>query len=244
MTPSGFANRVVELFEKRESVFENKVNVEDWVPQEFNDLEKSCFLFYVTQLDYAIKSQLLYEGAIKLIKINPEFFLPKTILDLTDEELTDFLKTYLRPRYINEAVFRYKANSQKLMDLYNGNPKEIFNDEDATKVLKKILDFRGFGPKTGNLFFRSMVTTFEINYSNIDKILQPVDMHDVRIAKYMGYVDSDEMTEKNVKRVKELWNKACLTANVNWLTFDKALWLLGSVGQPKNKEDILKLLLL
>lgn len=244
MIPSEFANRVVELFEKREGVFENKENVEDWVPQEFNDLEKSCFLFYLTQIDYAIKSQLLYEGALKLIKVNPKIFVPNTILALPDEELTDLLKTYLRPRYINEAVSRYIINSQKLIDLYNGNPQEMFKGDDAQKVLKGILDFRGFGPKTGNLFFRSMVTTFGINYPNINKILQPVDIHDVRIAKYMGYVESDEMIEKNIQRVKELWNKACLDAKVNWLIFDKALWLLGSVGQPKNKGDILKLLLM
>jgi endonuclease III len=195
-------------------------------------------------LDYAIKSQLLYEGALKLIVVNPKFFLPTTILGLSDEELTKFLATYLRPRYINEAVFRYKANSQKLKDQYGGDPQRIFNDSDATKVLKRIWEFRGFGPKTGNLFFRSMVTTFNNRYSNIDSVLPPVDMHDVRIANKMGYVASDDMSEKNVQRVKELWNKACLDAGVNWLIFDKALWLLGSVGRPESKEDIERLLML
>jgi endonuclease III len=244
MKAEEFARRVVELFEKRQSVFQNKVNVEDWVPGTFNSLGKACFLFYVTQLDYAIKSQLLYEGALKLIAINPKFFLPSTILGLTEAELTEYLATYIRPRYINEAVFRYKANSQKLNDQYGGDPQRIFNDNDATKVLKRIWEFRGFGPKTGNLFFRSMVTTFGIMYSNIDKVLPPVDMHDVRIAKLLGYVTNDDMSERNVQRVKELWNKACLDAGVNWLTFDKALWLLGSVGRPETKEDIDRLLLL
>lgn len=75
-----------------------------------------------------------------------------------------------------------------------------------------------------------MVTTYDIKYDNIDKVLPPVDMHDVRIAKRMGYVASDDMCEKNVQLVKELWNKA--------------LWLLGSVGCPTNKNDINRLLLL
>ncbi len=107
-----------------------------------------------------------------------------------------------------------------------------------------IWEFRGFGPKTGSLFFRSMVTTFNLDLENLDKVLQPVDMHDVRIAYLMGFVSGNEMTDANIRLVKELWNKACIDANVNWLTFDKALWLLGAIGKPESKEDILKLLLL
>lgn len=241
MNPTDFVSRVVELFEKRLGVFENKYNVEDWVPGDFNDLEKSCFMFYVTQLDYAIKSQLLYEGALKLIKIKPNFFLPNTILNLDENILTNYLATYLRPRYINEAVYRYRTNTQKLTEQYKGDPRIIFNDVDATKVLKRIWEFRGFGPKTGNLFFRSMVSTFNIKYDNIDSVLPPVDIHDVRIAYLMGYVESADMSDKNIQHVKELWNKACINANVSWITFDKALWLLGSIGHPQSKEDILKL---
>ena len=244
MKPKEFARRVIDLFEKREGVFQNKINVEDWVPQNFDDLGKSSFLFFVTQLDYAIKSVLLYEGALRLVAVNPKFFLSQTILRLSDNELTKHLLTHLRPRYINEAVFRYKTNSRKLQDQYGGNPLNIFSEQDATRILNRIWEFRGFGPKTGNLFFRSMVTTFNLDLQNIDKVLPPVDIHDVRIAKYMGYVQSDEMTERNIRLVKELWNRACIDAEINWLTFDKALWLLGSVGKPENKEDILKLLML
>ena len=244
MKPKEFARRVIDLFEKREGVFQNKINVEDWVPQNFDDLGKSSFLFFVTQLDYAIKSVLLYEGALRLVAVSPKFFLSQTILRLSDNELTKHLLTHLRPRYINEAVFRYKTNSRRLQDQYGENPLNIFSEQDATRILNRIWEFRGFGPKTGNLFFRSMVTTFNLDLQNIDKVLPPVDIHDVRIAKYMGYVQSDEMTERNIRLVKELWNRACIDAEINWLTFDKALWLLGSVGKPENKEDILKLLML
>src|SRR3989344_2941682 len=198
MKPKEFARRVIDLFEKREGVFQNKINVEDWVPQNFDDLGKSSFLFFVTQLDYAIKSVLLYEGALRLVAVNPKFFLSQTILRLSDNELTKHLLTHLRPRYINEAVFRYKTNSRKLQDQYGGNPPNIFSEQDATRILNRIWEFRGFGPKTGNLFFRSMVTTFNLDLQNIDKVLPPVDIHDVRIAKYMGYVQSDEMTERNI----------------------------------------------
>ena len=67
-------------------------------------------------------------------------------------------------------------------------------------------------------------------------------MWDVRIAKFMGFVESDQMTERNIRLVKEMWSNACKEAHVNWLIFDKALWLLGSIGKPNSKEDILCLL--
>ncbi len=242
MKPNEFVETVVDLFEKRTSVFANKVNVEDWVPQDLDPKGKASFLFFLTQLDYAIKSSLLYQGALNLYDVNAKFFMAETIYELSDKELADLLSKYLRPRYINEAVYRYKVNSCKMLDKYEGDPRNIFRHGSAPEVLKKVWEFRGFGPKTGNLFFRSMVTTFNFNLLDIETVFQPVDIHDVRIAKLMDFVDSDEMSSKNIQTVKKLWNSACLEANVNWLVFDKALWLLGSVGKPSSKDDILSLI--
>jgi len=103
-------------------------------------------------------------------------------------------------------------------------------------------DFRGFGPKIGNFFVRTMINTFGYKYKDIDTILPPVDVHDVKIAYLLGYTDSDQMSEKNINTVKKLWNEACIKSGESWLIFDKALWLLGSEGNPRSKEDILNLI--
>ena len=63
MRSSEFAKRVVELMERREGIFANRLNVEDWVPTDLDAKGKANYLFFLTQLDYAIKSTLLYEGA-------------------------------------------------------------------------------------------------------------------------------------------------------------------------------------
>lgn len=102
-------------------------------------------------------------------------------------------------------------------------------------------DFRGFGPKIGNFFVRSMINTFNYKYLDIQDILPPVDVHDVRIAYLMGYTDSNKMTQKNIRKVKEIWSVGCKKGKVSWLVFDKALWLLGSEGKPKTKQDVLNL---
>ena len=240
MSPKEFAKKVVNQMTNRQGVFANRLNVEDWVPEHLNHRDKALFLFYLTQLDYATKSTRLYEGARKLLKKQHQFFCPEHILIIYNYELKEAMTDYLKPRYINEAMRRYRENSQKLVKEYKSDPHYIFEAGDAVESLKRIWEFRGFGPKTGNLFFRSMVVTFNLDLKNIDKVLPPVDIHDVRIAKLMGFIDSDEMTDRNIKTVKNLWSKACKDADVNWMVFDKALWLLGSIAKPKSKEDLLQ----
>ena len=243
LTPSDFVIKVTEKFLAREGVFSEFRNVEDYVPEEAYQLSQSRFLFYVVQLDYAMRGRVLYEGARDLFDRNPRFFTPQHILNLDDTELMNILKTSMKPRYPNEAVVRYKQNSRKLKDKYEEDPMLIFTkSSSASQTLNRIYEFRGMGPKIGNLFFRSMTSFFELKYDDLDTVLPPVDIHDVRVAYLLGFVEGKDMTDKNIQEVKVLWNRACRAAGINWITFDRALWLLGSEGKPKTKEDILDLI--
>jgi len=240
LTPPEFVRRVTDRFLAREGIFSESRNVEDYVPKETDQLSQSLFLFYVVQLDYAVRGRILYEGARNLFDENPKFFTPQYILNLDNKELMNILRSSLRPRYPNEAVIRYKQNSRRLEDRYEGNPVLIFTKSPyASQTLERIYEFRGMGPKIGNLFFRSMTSFFELKYDDLDTVLPPVDIHDVRVAYLLGFVEGKDMTDKNIQEVKVLWNRACRAAGINWITFDRALWLLGSEGKPKTKEDIL-----
>lgn len=242
-SPSEFVKLVVTKFEKREGVFSEFRNVEEYVPKEALPEQQALFLFYVVQLDYAVRGRVLYPGAAGLFNQNPEFYSPQFIKSLQDAELFELLASNLKPRYPNEAVIRYKLNSRQLEELYESNPLKIFTESQTAKeVLDKIHSFRGMGPKTGNLFFRSMVLFFNLDYPDIDSVLPPVDIHDVRIAHILGFTESDEMSENNINKVKVIWNKASNESGVKWMIFDRALWLLGSEGKPKSKQDILNLL--
>jgi N-glycosylase/DNA lyase len=243
VTPEQFVKKIYSAYTKNIGIFANKVNAEELIPKSTTNLQKALYLFYVIQLDYATKSQRLYQGAHKLFKEHPKFFTPQYIVTQSEKELEKILKEYLKPRYINEAVKRYKLNSKQLIETYQGNPQNIFREsKTALTALKKVCHFRGFGPKIGNFFARTMINTFNYIYPDIENMLPPVDMHDVRTAYLMGFIDSCEMTKKNITKVKNLWNTACREAGVNWLVVDKALWLLGSEGKPKTKEDICNML--
>ena len=242
MSPSEFCKKVVSAYEKRLGIFSNLVNAEDHIPNNASDLEKALFLFYVIQLDYATKSQKLYEGAKRLYSEDKNYFSPSFILKTKEKDLLKVLQDYLKPRYINEATKRFYLNSEKIEKQYEADPREIFKgSKTAKEALIKVREFRGFGPKIGNFFVRSMINSFGYEYIDIEDILPPVDVHDVRIAYLMGYTDSNQMTQKNIRDVKEVWSEGCKKGKVSWLVFDKALWLLGSEGKPKTKQDILNL---
>ena len=137
------------------------------------------------------------------------------------------MQKYLHPRYINEAVKRFKFNTDVLVSKYNGDPRNIFEKvSSAQEVIKRLKNFRGFDPKIGNLFVRTMINTYNYFYPDIESILPPVDVHDVRIAYLLGCTPEDQMTQNNINYVKKLWNDACLKSGESWLVFDKALWLL------------------
>ncbi len=242
MKPVDFVKIIVNQYNNHQGVFKNHLNAEDYVP-ETSDTKKALFLFYVIQLDYATKSQRLYQGARELFNHQPDFYSPSFILSLSQKKLKDYLSEYLKPRYINEAINRYQKNSQMLSKKYNQNPLLIFTKSDtAQEALNKVRQFRGFGPKIGNFFVRAIINTFSLNYPDIETILPPVDIHDVKIAYLMGYINSSRMTTRNIHQTKQVWSKACRQAGVSWLVFDKALWLFGSEAQPKSKKEILALL--
>lgn len=243
MKPENFVTLLVQAYQNNQGIFANKVNAEDLIPPRTNRLEKSLYLFYVIQLDYAVKSQNLYKGATELFQINSLFFTPKYLIKMPRQRLKTYLENYLKPRYINEAIERYKVNSLRLLQEFQGNPQIIFEiSESAAEALKLVKSFRGFGPKIGNFFVRTMINVFEYSYSDIDNILPPVDIHDVNIAYLLGFIESKQVSLKNIKITKTLWNNACKKSGASWLMFDKALWLLGSEGNPKTKQEIFELI--
>ena len=220
---------IVDSYDNGLGVFAEKTNLEDVVPKGVGDLEKSLFLFYVTQIDYATNSKRLNANAAKAFNQNAEFFNPNYLAGIEASALKGFLEK-IGPRYVNEAVVRWQINSRNLLEKYDGDPRNIFHDTSAQIVLDKVLEFRGFGPKTGNFFFRTMVDTFNYRYSDLNEIEQPVDRHDIRLTWEWGYLETSEITDRNVCKVKKLWKDVCIRTGINWITLDKAMWLIGSKG--------------
>ena len=226
-TPEQIVKKLVAEFRAREGVFENRINVEDWVPSWANKQEKACFLFLVTVLDYGMRSTILYQGANDLLKERRELLDPKNLSRADEKELAKTLLQFLHPRFPNESAKRWVVNSQKLLAEFSGDVLEIFNSPSALEVIENIYQFRGFGKKTGDLFFRSTVNTFGFSYPDINKVPMPIDRHKLRLTYEWGFISEDEYKHENRKKVDQIWKAACQKAGISWLEFDRAFWIWG-----------------
>jgi len=74
-----------------------------------------------------------------------------------------------------------------------------------------------------------MVNTFNFKLNNINKVTQPVDRHDIRLTYNWGLIESKDINQKNINKVKKIWEKACNDAGKSWLIFDRAMWVWGSL---------------
>lgn len=226
-TPEQIVKKLVTEFRARKGVFQNRINVEDWVPDWANRQEKANFLFLVTVLDYGMRSVILYQGANGLFKERKELLDPKKLSEADEKELANLLLQFLHVRFPNEAAKRWLTNSQKLLTEFDGNVFKIFDEPSALKVLEHIYQFRGFGKKTGGLFLRSMVNTFNLSYLDVDKIPMPIDRHKLRLTYEWGFISEDEYNRKDRQKVDRIWKAACQKAGISWLEFDRAFWIWG-----------------
>jgi len=233
-TAAQIAKDIVYAYENSQGIFKEKTNAEDLVP-DVNESKQAQFLFWVIQMDYATRSSKLYENANLLFDSNPDWIDAKYLNELSEKYLEIIVRESLKPRYANEIIKRFQLNSQKLLSEYNGQAINIINSSNSAKqLLRKIREFRGFGPKLGNFLTRTFVDLLKLEYKDIADILPPVDIHDMRLTYEWGLVKKNDLSEKNIQFVKELWSNACKEAGVSWIAFDKALWLIGSKGERSN----------
>lgn len=234
--------RLYTTYKNNEGIFKATTGIlEKQIPSIITKLSKehALFLLYLISVDYGTKSSALYKKAIAFYEEMPNFFNPWHISRKFNsdniEELSNLLSKKLGVRYPNEAAKKWYKNSIILINKYGGDPRRIFyKSEDARKVVQEIKKLYGFGPKIGNLLLRVFIGCGFVTLKNIDQVLPPVDIHDVRIAFNTEIVKLDSGGKidlyKFVPHVQKIWLDACNAANLNWLEIDRALWIIGSVG--------------
>jgi endonuclease III len=205
--------------------------IEDYTPKNFEkDLRRVClFIAYTLLCDYFTRSVILYEKAKKFAERKPQFFDPTFLTReyaQKENELASVLRKNLGVRFPNEAAKRWLDFSQKIIKFYNANPLEIFKSKRASEVLNKLRQFRGFGRKIGNLYFRIIADSLDGNFLDVDKVHPPIDVHDIKLTRRWKIISAEENC--TVKTVREIWLNACKEANVNWFHVDRMMWAIGS----------------
>lgn len=218
--------------------------VENQLPEGVEPLSKdhALFLFYTVANDHGVKSFRMYDRAKKLFLERREIFNPlwvvKNFEGLEDPVLVELTGGSLGARYPRQAAKTWYLNSTKLIKEYNGDPRELFRStSDARELIKRIKEFRGYGPKIGGMLLRAAVGLGFSDVTGIEEVLVPVDIHDSRISFFTEILKPEEEESNGkfdyytyVKQVQKILLDSCNQLGIKWLDTDRALWLIGSRG--------------
>lgn len=238
-------------FKEKIGIFEDtKELLEHNIPKDVTpgSLEHARFLFYLIFNDYGTKSSALYEKAKRLYVEYPFLFSPRSVLNryksCEDPLLIESTGVRLGTRFPKETARRWYVNSERLLNDYDSDPRSIFKSSTSAKeVFQHIRGFRGFGPKIGALLLRTFVGCGFAYFEDLETVLMPVDIHDTRIAFWTKVAQSPEIVgepddyHKYASQIQKVWSQACKNKKVDWLEFDRALWILGSKGCVKRHCD-------
>lgn len=242
--------RLQKAFARREGLLAEVSDlVENQIPKGVKPLsrEHALFLFYIVVNDHGMKSSRLYARAKELFQIRRELFEPSMVLKLyhgpDDPNLVKDTGKFLGTRYPRETAKTWYLNSQRLENLFSGDPRNLFRCcTDAQRLLKEIVAFRGYGPKTGGMLLRAIVGLGFAKLDGLESVLVPVDIHDSRISFFTGIVSIDD-DEDNlnlnidyyayVRDIQRILRDTCNALVLPWLDIDRALWLIGSRGCVK-----------
>ena len=61
-SPETIVVSIVKRFRDQKPPFEERINVEDWVPDYYTDENRARFIFFTTAVDYGMRSPILYRA--------------------------------------------------------------------------------------------------------------------------------------------------------------------------------------
>jgi hypothetical protein len=139
-------------------------------------------------------------------------------------------------------------NAKRMQRLYEGDPRNIFNDVTSYKESLDLIQNRGKGQ--GFLGFQekmvSMITYFLMDQDLIEPYVfpLPVDIHVMRVSiatemlKFDGYAEDDNLlSQEALDTARELYYRYALDHHINPLRLSDAVWLLSNAlcgTQPGN----------
>jgi len=236
--------RVHEAFRTRSGLLsETDDLVENQIPNGVEPLSRdhALFLFYSVVNDHGMKSSRLYARAKALFLENPSLFEPFRVIEdfngQEDERLVELTGRRLGTRYPRETAKTWYSNSKRLVERFDGDPRNLFRcAPDACTLMKEITAFRGYGPKIGGMLLRAVIGLGFADVTGVEEVLVPVDIHDSRISFLTGILRLNDQDSAKVDyyayvpQVQRILLDTCNSLGLKWLDTDRALWLIGSRG--------------
>lgn len=198
--------------------------------------EHALYFTYVISIDYGTDSEKLWHKARSAYELNPEIFTPERILAMDENVLREFLGR-LGARYNSSAVRVWKEISRNLVEIYDGDPRNITAQPlTVAEIKERISRFPNLrGPKLSNFFIRAMVEMGLFKVKDLDDLDLPVDKQVARFTIYTGVLqlnggEFEGSVNDNPLRslIQEIWRKAAKAVGTAPWKLDQPIWIIGS----------------
>jgi len=207
-------------------VFGKTINPQELFPVLQNGaaslIEENPFAFALaTVLDRGTKAEVIWTIPYYLHKeigeLNPEFFVGKTI----DEIERIFQRLPLKPRYINDAPRTVKELSEIVVNEFNSDASEIWNNKSSKEVKTTFQRVHGVGPGISSMAVLLLERCFGIQFNDIDHRNMDVkpDIHVIRVFGRLGFIS--QLNEKEALKAARRLNPDYPGA------LDAPIWVIG-----------------
>ena len=158
-------------------------------------------------------------------RLNMKEFDIEKIANTSIEELENAM-LYPKPihRFCKKRAGYLKELAVKIVNEYNSDAGNIWKNASADEIKRRLLTFKGFGPKLSNMVPINLIRNFGMKLRNIDSMDIAVDVHVERVLKRTGIVDEGE-TDKG-RMALEVRNLAA-TQGILPMELDLPLWASG-----------------
>lgn len=132
---------------------------------------------------------------------------------------------------LNDFAESYQENSIKLIEEYDGNPRKIIEGKSVEQAKRELMSFKGVGTGISNLFMIYLLDRKIASPTDVENCLVKVDVHKSRIPLNTNCIvtKEDEIREdKLVAPLENSYKEVDNEQNLNPLTLDAVLWIIGS----------------
>lgn len=208
-----------------------------------NKGSKENYLYFTLPmaLNYQRNSYGLWESAKKTCEDKETNFVfdPHKTLDSSFEEVQKALCKYKLALQKNKQTEIWIKLCNTMVDLYNGDIREIFNnfDKDVNKIRKfmQIESKKNFpylsGTKICNYWLYVIYQYTDMKYKNLECLTVAPDTHVVKSTHKLGLITDAELNNSNVQEIViDKWNKLFEGTKYKPIDIHTALWLWSRNG--------------
>lgn len=222
-------------FTNNRAPFDAATLPEQAVLESIRDEDRLRVLSYGVMLDYNRSADQLWSNILTLYnEYGREFFQPTFVAEETKSEGLASIFDQIGFRYCNRDARAWVENSEILVEHFGGEWEYLVSAAEGDAVrLMEIIEENGFLYLKGDKLCPFYVKVVNMNVQELDNVWElpiPVDVHVRRLTHDLA---GEELSDDEIRT---LWKQRGEEDDVNIMTADTGLWIIGNQWDNFGKQ--------